>query len=771
MEWKLELVVVPVADQDRAKAFYVDPWASTSSSTTGRARTSVIQASPPGSACAVALMANPGGGGDPAGTPPGGPGHRAGEGRRSPVAAWSPARSSTMSRAARWKGPTPPRQDYNTFFEFHDPDGNGWWSRRFPAGPDRAVGRRWYRPLCWAAAAIRAAALGCPPMDQPNILLIMTDEERYPPPYETRGRGVLPPSQLPARESLRSRGLELHRHYAGSTACTPSRATLFTGQYPSLHGVTSTDGTAKQANDPAMGWLDPNSVPTLGDWFRAGGYRTHYRGKWHISHADLMAPGPTRASWPPTTRAACPRGGGRLPPGRPARPVRLLGLDRPRAARGGQVRLRHRARRGLRRAGGRALRRPRRRPGRGTVAVRGVVRQPPRHRLLGLRLGAAAAASARPTTPSPTCPRRRRSPTRSPAARPARRRSRPCWPQMIYESAPTSATAGSTTTCTSWSTRRSGASWMPSRQRHGRRHHRGLHLGPRRPAGRPRRPRPEVVQRLRRGHPGARRGRRPGHPGRRPGVSVPTSHVDLVPTLLGLAGIDVEQAAAGVAAHHDEAQPLPGRDLSGSSAAVAPRRRWRSPIYFMTEDNVTSGADPGQPPHRGRPSTPVDPADQHRVGASPPCPPGRDGETSSGSSTTTTSASTTGTRRTGVPPNPFLGPAAEPLFELHNLTPDPEERHNLAADRARRPVAVSVLEASARPSACSRPCGTRPDRGVAPPGALRQGRVARRVILHRGGRTGSRQGDRRAPRRAGAEWSPVHVDPGRTVGGYRRLPR
>ena len=31
-----------------------------------------------------------------------------------------------------------------------------------------------------------------------------------------------------------------------------------------------------------MQWLDPNSVPTLGDWFRAGGYETHYRGKWHI---------------------------------------------------------------------------------------------------------------------------------------------------------------------------------------------------------------------------------------------------------------------------------------------------------------------------------------------------------------------------------------------------------------------------------------------------------------------------------------------------------
>ena len=128
-------------------------------------------------------------------------------------------------------------------------------------------------------------------MDKPNILLIMTDEERYPPPYETDQVKSFRREQLTARESIRSRGLEFHRHYAGSTACTPSRATLFTGQYPSLHGVSSTDGTAKQSSDPGMHWLDPDSVPTLGDWFRAGGYKTHYRGKWHISFSDLVIPG------------------------------------------------------------------------------------------------------------------------------------------------------------------------------------------------------------------------------------------------------------------------------------------------------------------------------------------------------------------------------------------------------------------------------------------------------------------------------------------------
>ena len=98
-------------------------------------------------------------------------------------------------------------------------------------------------------------------------------------------------SSSAARESIRDGALEFHRHYAGSTACLPSRVTLFTGQYPSLHGASQTDGLAKKVDDPAMMWLDPDSVPTLGDWFRAGGYQTHYRGKWHVSNAGLPVPG------------------------------------------------------------------------------------------------------------------------------------------------------------------------------------------------------------------------------------------------------------------------------------------------------------------------------------------------------------------------------------------------------------------------------------------------------------------------------------------------
>ena len=47
------------------------------------------------------------------------------------------------------------------------------------------------------------------------------------------------------------------------------------------------------------------------------------------------------------------------------------------------------------------------------------------------------------------------------------------------------------------------------------------------------------------------------------GIDVPTSHVDLIPTLMGLCGIDLQEAKDGVAAHHSETHDLSGRDLSG----------------------------------------------------------------------------------------------------------------------------------------------------------------------------------------------------------------
>src|ERR1700755_579870 len=109
--------------------------------------------------------------------------------------------------------------------------------------------------------------------ERPNFLIFMVDEERYPPVYENDEIKEGRKRYLLTQDMLRETGVELRRHYAAPTACCPSRPSLFPGQYPSLHGVTQTPGAAKASYDPGMFWLDPSTVPTHGDYFRAAGSR------------------------------------------------------------------------------------------------------------------------------------------------------------------------------------------------------------------------------------------------------------------------------------------------------------------------------------------------------------------------------------------------------------------------------------------------------------------------------------------------------------------
>ncbi|TFV61572.1 hydrolase [Mycobacterium sp. PS03-16] len=126
--------------------------------------------------------------------------------------------------------------------------------------------------------------------DRPDIVIIMTDEERATPPYEAPEVAAWRSRILHGRRWFDEHGVTFTRHYTGSLACVPSRPTIFTGQYPDLHGVTQTDGLGKTYEDSRMRWLRRGEVPTLGNWLRAAGYDTHYDGKWHISHADLTDP-------------------------------------------------------------------------------------------------------------------------------------------------------------------------------------------------------------------------------------------------------------------------------------------------------------------------------------------------------------------------------------------------------------------------------------------------------------------------------------------------
>ncbi len=126
---------------------------------------------------------------------------------------------------------------------------------------------------------------------RPNFLIIMMDEQRYAPFYENEAAAQWRDENLLAQKFIRQNGFEFTHHHVMSVACQPSRASVYTGQYPSLHGIAQTSGAGKSAIEDDLYWLDPTTVPTLGWWFRTAGYDTYWKGKWHISDADLYQPG------------------------------------------------------------------------------------------------------------------------------------------------------------------------------------------------------------------------------------------------------------------------------------------------------------------------------------------------------------------------------------------------------------------------------------------------------------------------------------------------
>jgi catechol 2,3-dioxygenase-like lactoylglutathione lyase family enzyme len=128
MEWKLELVLLPVSDVDRTKTFYSEK-VGFNLDVDHRAGDEfrVVQLTPPGSACSISIGK---------GITQAAPGSV--QGLHLVVSDIDAAHAQLLERGVdvgevfhfesgkRVPGPDPERRDYGSFLSLSDPDGNSW---------------------------------------------------------------------------------------------------------------------------------------------------------------------------------------------------------------------------------------------------------------------------------------------------------------------------------------------------------------------------------------------------------------------------------------------------------------------------------------------------------------------------------------------------------------------------------------------------------------------------------------------------------------------
>jgi arylsulfatase A-like enzyme len=126
-----------------------------------------------------------------------------------------------------------------------------------------------------ALAVGSAAAQPGPNASRPNIVVIISDQFRW----DCIGAmGLNPMNLTPNLDAMAGRGVLFRSAFCNQPVCAPARASIFTGQYPSRHGV----------------WRNgiglPESATTLASTLRQAGYSANYIGKWHLAPNDRARP-------------------------------------------------------------------------------------------------------------------------------------------------------------------------------------------------------------------------------------------------------------------------------------------------------------------------------------------------------------------------------------------------------------------------------------------------------------------------------------------------
>ena len=145
--------------------------------------------------------------------------------------------------------------------------------------------------LFWSLGTITSAA-----ERKPNIVFILADDLGW---RDLSNEGSMF-YESPNIDRIAREGMKFTRGYATCQVCSPSRASILTGKYPTKHGITTWIGdrageawrNTKRHDSHLPPEYDRNlraGEITLAEALRDAGYKTFFAGKWHLG---------SKGSWP-----------------------------------------------------------------------------------------------------------------------------------------------------------------------------------------------------------------------------------------------------------------------------------------------------------------------------------------------------------------------------------------------------------------------------------------------------------------------------------------
>ena len=104
-----------------------------------------------------------------------------------------------------------------------------------------------------------------------NIIFILCDDHRY----DFMGfMNKVPGLQTPGMDRMAREGAHMKNAFVTTALCSPSRASILTGQYAHKHTVVDNDAPL------------PSNLTFFPSYLQKKGYKTAFMGKWHMGNTD-----------------------------------------------------------------------------------------------------------------------------------------------------------------------------------------------------------------------------------------------------------------------------------------------------------------------------------------------------------------------------------------------------------------------------------------------------------------------------------------------------